>query len=184
MRTVESAPCDTATARRWCGTLGRTWNWRLATPRLVQSHDITSSAWSRYPSAISTYAWKHGVAERARELRGRIDIAAAHAGRTGQHEKLAALTASPPPFAHELNTPIGNCVMVATTLDAKARFSALIHGGSIRRSPDQRLCRRLPVRHRHIWYTNLQQAHNLIHSFGKRVAVDQTSDRRREFELR
>lgn len=122
------------------------------------------------------------VAERTRELEDALTSLRRTQDELVNSEKLAALGRVVAAVAHELNTPIGNCVMVATTLDAKAHeFSALIHGGSIRRSQINDYVGGC-LSGTDMLVRNLQQAHNLIHSF-KQVAVDQTSDRRREFEL-
>lgn len=122
------------------------------------------------------------VAERTRELRETMETLQLAQDELIHSEKLAALGRVVAAVAHELNTPIGNSVMVATTLDEKAReFGDMVAGGSLRRSlvndhvRDVRAGTEMLLR-------NLQQAHNLIHSF-KQVAVDQSSDRRREFEL-
>jgi PAS domain S-box-containing protein len=123
------------------------------------------------------------VAERTRELENTLETLNRAQDNLINSEKLAALGRVVAAVAHELNTPIGNSVMVATTLEEKAReFAALVESGSIRRSQIndyvQGSCAGTEMLVR-----NLQQAHNLIYSF-KQVAVDQTSDRRREFELK
>lgn len=123
------------------------------------------------------------VAERTCELEAALESLRQTQNELINSEKLAALGRVVAAIAHELNTPIGNSVMVATTLDAKAReFAELAGHGSIRRSQindyvsDSLTGTEMLLR-------NLQQAHDLIHSF-KQVAVDQSSDRRREFDLR
>ncbi|MDQ5877865.1 MAG: sensor histidine kinase [Pseudomonadota bacterium] len=123
------------------------------------------------------------VAERTHKLQQTLETLSRAQNELISSEKLAALGRVVAAVAHELNTPIGNSVMVATTLDEKAReFAAQVEGGSIRRSQINEYitasCAGTDMLMR-----NLQQAHNLIHSF-KQVAVDQTSDRRREFELK
>ena len=122
------------------------------------------------------------VAERTHELQQALENLSRAQNELISSEKLAALGRVVAAVAHELNTPIGNSVMVATTLDEKAReFSAQVEIGSIRRSQINEFVS-ASCSGTDMLLRNLQQAHNLIHSF-KQVAVDQTSDRRRDFEL-
>jgi PAS domain S-box-containing protein len=75
------------------------------------------------------------VAERTRELENTLETLNRAQDNLINSEKLAALGRVVAAVAHELNTPIGNSVMVATTLEEKAReFAALVESGSIRRS--------------------------------------------------
>lgn len=118
-----------------------------------------------------------------RELADALDSLKCAQGELVRSEKLAALGSLVAGIAHELNTPIGNGVTVASTLLERSReFAEDVSAGSLKRSTlnafvdTARDASALLLR-------NLDQAHQLVTSF-KQVAVDQTSDQRRVFDLR
>jgi len=99
-----------------------------------------------------------------------------------ESEKLAALGSMVAGIAHELNTPIGNGLTVATTLVARTHdFNKELAAG-LKRSKldafvaDTQLATDILVR-------SLGKAATLVASF-KQVAVDQASSQRRTFGLR
>ncbi|HEY1042672.1 MAG TPA: ATP-binding protein, partial [Telluria sp.] len=98
-------------------------------------------------------------------------------------EKLAALGALMAGVAHELNTPIGNSLLIASTLqDRTAEVAKMVAGGTLRRSDldryigDATEASELALR-------GLASAASLVNSF-KQVAVDRTTEQRRGFDLR
>lgn len=100
-----------------------------------------------------------------------------------RNEKLAGLGAMVAGIAHELNTPIGNSLMAASTFENQT--GEILHGlaedGSVKRSVFERYIEnaRLTV---DILSRNLHRAADIVTNF-KQVAVDQTSSQRRSFLL-
>jgi len=122
------------------------------------------------------------VAERTAELQSALETLHQARDELVRSEKLAALGALVAGIAHELNTPIGNSVTVATTLAARTEEMAReFASGGLRRSSfdafmeNTREAGELLMR-------SLQRAQELVRSF-KQVAVDQSSENRRPFEL-
>lgn len=100
-----------------------------------------------------------------------------------QKEKLAALGALMAGIAHELNTPIGNSLMVASTFESQtgAIREHFANGENMRRSELASYLENAGTT-TEILMRNLQRAADMVSNF-KQVAVDQTSMQRRAFLL-
>ena len=99
-----------------------------------------------------------------------------------QKEKMASLGALVAGVSHELNTPLGNAVTVASTLlDEQKRFSKKMETG-LTRSELSTFVQTVKEAG-DMLERNLFRASDLIHSF-KQVAVDQSTFNRRVFELK
>ncbi len=99
-----------------------------------------------------------------------------------ESEKQAALGQMVAGIAHELNTPLGNTLTIATSMDTQDKqFKNKMVDGKISRK-ELELLLDSHADAIDILLRNLSRATTLINSF-KQVAVDQVSDNRRQFRL-
>lgn len=122
------------------------------------------------------------VAKRTEELSAALETLKRAQEELIRSEKLAALGGMVAAIAHEINTPIGSGLTVATTLSEKiTEFQAILQGKELRRSVIRDYSDSFGTASQ-LLVGNLLRASELIGRF-KRVAVDQTGELRRRFEL-
>ncbi len=123
------------------------------------------------------------VAERTEDLSASLEKLKRTQDDLIQSEKLASLGGMVAGIAHELNTPIGNALITASTLQARARaLDGSIQGGAIKKSELASGLGAL-AEMSDLIERSVQRASTLVASF-KQVAIDQVSERRRDFDLR
>jgi PAS domain S-box-containing protein len=120
--------------------------------------------------------------ESTQQLQSAVDNLRGTQAQLVQSEKLAALGSIVAGVAHELNTPIGNCVCVASTLlEMTVDFEKLVATGKLpRKNLDSYLDDSRTAMH--LLQRGLERAAGLISNF-KQVAVDQGTEQRRHFQL-
>ena len=122
------------------------------------------------------------VAERTQSLEKALNDLRRMQDEMVQSEKLASLGRIVAAVAHEMNTPIGNALTVATSVaEESAQLKDELARPAPRRSALDRMVNRV-MDGTDLFILNIQRAGQLIADF-KQVAVDQTSDQRRPFDL-
>lgn len=177
--------------------------WCLINGKALDAHDLSKGGvWviqdisDRKHTEAALVDAKHGLEHSLQELaQQKANVETAHTDLSSvlvtlkqaqtnliTSEKMASLGSLVAGIAHELNTPIGNSLLTATALDDMvAEFGKKYADGGVKRSALEALMAdtRLACS---IMTSSLRRAADLITSF-KQVAVDQTSDKRRRFDL-
>lgn len=123
----------------------------------------------------------HALSDANEELSVTIESLQHARNELSRAERQAALGRLVAGVAHELNTPIGNSLILATTLQDQAHeFSAAIDTGLTRRALEhyRAQCKEATE----LIARNLHKAAELIQDF-KQIAVDQSTAQRRQFNL-
>ena len=151
---------------------------RLVTSLLDQTDRLAAEAAQRLANA----QLEARVAQRTTELQQALETLKAAQNELVQAEKLASLGAMVAGISHELNTPIGNTLTVSSTLQEQVLgLQTAIAKGELRRSTLNDFLEDLQAMTGVITRSSTRAA-QLIQSF-KQVAIDRTSDQRREFGL-
>jgi len=123
------------------------------------------------------------VSDRTQELSQALTNLKAAQTELVESEKMAALGGLVAGIAHEINTPIGIGVTAASLIaDKTQNLANAIKNGSLKRSDLEKFMDSLQQSSM-IVLSNLNRAAELIQSF-KQVAVDQSSEERRSFNLK
>ncbi|MEG4943151.1 ATP-binding sensor histidine kinase [Microcoleus sp. F4-D5] len=123
------------------------------------------------------------VCDRTQELSNTLDALKATQSKLVESEKMASLGGLVAGVAHEINTPVGVGVTVASALaDHTTEFASIYKSGKMKRSELEEFLD-IATQSSNTLLTNLNQAAELIQSF-KEVAVDRSSEERRTFGVR
>lgn len=150
-------------------------------PQSTTHSALCSTDESRVHEVAMAVAGAQGLGATAAPFPQTLDRRKTDQQKLAQAEKLAALGAIVAAVSHELNTPIGNCLTVASTMSEKTEAFQRLMGGSISRTQldaylqDTRTAAQLLL-------GGLQRAADVVARF-KQVAVDQRSSQRCRFAL-
>lgn len=137
--------------------------------------DITARREREEAQQRSSATLQETVAARTAQLRQALD-------QLVDKERMAALGGIVAAVAHDLNTPVGNLVLLASAL--RERIAALATDALEGHLTRSRLCEAVAdcKEGSSLLIRSAERAQELIESF-KNVAVDQTSQKRRQFDL-
>ena len=123
------------------------------------------------------------VQQRTSELSQTLEDLKSTQNRLVESEKMTALGGLVAGVAHEINTPIGIGIAAASLLAEKVtQFCEIYNNGQIKRSQLENFLD-ITLQSSNMILANLTRAADLIHSF-KEVAVDQSSELKRTFNLK
>ena len=144
--------------------------------------DITQQLAAEHEIRDLNQTLESRVEERTSELQSTLDKLQRAQQELVRAEKLAALGSLVAGVSHELNTPIGNALMAATTFDEHTRvMNRKVADDALKRSDLEQYMSDAEAGCSIVEH-NLRKASELVSSF-KQVAIDQTSSQRRRFQL-
>ncbi len=154
---------------------------RLDQGQIISAIDVTDRRRIEAELQDLNTTLEERVRQRTAELQAALDDLRRAQGELVRTEKLASLGALVAGVAHELNTPLGNAALMASTLAGRQQAFEQGMADGLRRSALQAFLSGLREVSE-VLDRNLQRAASLVGSF-KQLAVDQTSYHRRSFHF-
>ena len=146
-------------------------------------YHAVNKAFERAAFIREKHQYQNDLEEANKELKVSLETLERARDQLVQSEKMAALGELVAGVAHEINTPVGVGVTAASFLDAKTdEFKKVYASGGLKRSELENYLKTVGEVSNSI-LINMERAAELISSF-KQVAVDQSSENRRRFNLK
>ena len=150
---------------------------RQALARTFSELEIKNNQLTDYSNTLETK-----VKQRTAELETALKNISQAQQELTRIERLASLGSMVAGVAHELNTPIGNCLLVASTLEEEVKRFGKVYQAQAMRKSDLDKFVSCAQESSTLLLRGLNQAAHLVGDF-KQVAVDQSSAQRRQFDL-
>lgn len=149
---------------------------------VVNFHDVTERKLARDELLHQRTHLAELVQDRTLELSRALELVRRTQDDLVQAEKLASLGSMVAGLSHELNTPLGNTLLAASTLENLFKgINEMTQMGNLKRTSFDEFLES-GTEMSNLIFRSSQRAADMVSSF-KQVAVDQTSEQRRSFEL-